>query len=124
MIIFLTCTILLTGCGRIQREQSLPDLDYNLKMNLEPNPPTTGPGRLVFTLTDSADHPIDNATLNIEGNMTHAGMVPIFAQSSAGPSGQYSVPFEWTMSGDWTVTVQVTLADGHRISQQFPVGVQ
>ena len=124
VIFLLVCTFLLTGCGRIQREQSPGDLGYTLTMLIEPAPATVGASHLIFTLTDPADQPIDNATLAIEGNMTHAGMVPVLAQSSAGVGGQYSVPIEWTMSGDWLVTVQVTLADGQSFSQQFPVGVQ
>ena len=56
--------------------------------------------------------------------MTHAGMVPVFAQTTGGKNGRYVVPFEWTMGGDWTVTVDVSLEDGRTISREFPVTVE
>lgn len=114
---------LLSACGRIQAGQ--PDVtDINLEMSLEPDQPTVGPATLIFTLTDVEGQPINEANLEIEGNMTHAGMVPVLAQTAAGEAGRYAVPFEWTMGGDWIVTVQVTLPDGRQFSREMPVTVQ
>ena len=116
--------IFVTGCGRIRRESTVDDPRVKLEMAVEPAAPAIGPARLIFTLTDVSGTPINDATLDIEGNMTHAGMVPVLAQATSGQNGQYVVPFEWTMSGDWIVTVDVLLADGQQFSQQIPVGVQ
>ena len=113
----------LAGCGRIRQEQNATDVKVNLEMTVEPAQPAVGPSRLIFYLTDEQGQPIDDASLKVEGNMTHAGMVPVFAQAESGPAGRYTVPFEWTMSGDWVVTVVVTLVDGQQFSQQIPVTV-
>jgi hypothetical protein len=114
---------LLPACGRIQQGQ-VEAGGLNLEMAVEPEQPAVGPARLIFTLTDEAGQPVDDATLNIEGNMTHAGMVPVLAQATDGEAGRYVVPFEWTMGGDWIVTVEVSLADGREFSRQIPVSVQ
>jgi hypothetical protein len=114
---------LLTACGRIQQSQPENADEVTLDMALEPDQPVVGSTSLIFTLTDQAGQPINNATLKVEGNMTHAGMTPVFGEASTGKDGRYVVPFEWTMGGDWFVTVDVTLPDGQEISREFPVTV-
>ncbi len=113
----------LSACGRIQQNQAQPP-DVTLEMTFEPEQPAVGPTQLIFTLTDGQGRPINDANLAIEGNMTHAGMVPVVAQVESGETGRYVVPFEWTMGGDWVVTVETTLADGRHFSREFPVTVQ
>lgn len=115
---------LLSTCGRIQAGQGQGEGEITVDLAVEPAEPAVGPAQLVVTVTDAAGQPINSATLDIEGNMTHAGMVPVFAQASGGENGRYSVPFEWTMGGDWSVTIEVTLENGQTISREFPVTVQ
>ena len=124
IIIGISLGVGLAACGRIRQDQSAVDVGLNLDMTIEPAQAAVGPSRLIFSLTDAQGQLIDDAQLKVEGNMTHAGMVPVFAQAEPGQAGRYTVPFEWTMSGDWVVTVEVTLADGQQFSQQIPVTVQ
>ncbi|MDX1520397.1 MAG: FixH family protein [Anaerolineae bacterium] len=124
LIVLIVVLILLTGCGRIQRQQTAADLGVSVEVAIDPDQPSVGPTRLIFTLTDAQGHPINDAVLDVEGNMTHAGMTPVLAQARAGQAGQYVVPFEWTMSGDWIVTLDVALADGRRFTHQTEVSVQ
>ncbi len=37
--------------------------------------------------------------------------------------GVYRTDLEWTMAGDWIVTVTATLADGQTVEQQFDLSV-
>jgi hypothetical protein len=115
---------LVTGCGRVQTGGPEAATDITVNLAIEPAEPAVGPSQLVITLTDPTGQPINNATLEIEGNMTHAGMVPVLAEATAGQGGRYTVPFEWTMGGDWIVTVKAILPDGQAVSQEFPVTVQ
>lgn len=127
ILLFLILSIsagVLPACGRIQTDQSLKTSDIRLELAVEPAQPAVGPAALLVTLTDASGRPIEDASLDIEGNMTHAGMTPVLAQVSSGSGGRYQAPFEWTMGGDWIVTVKATLADGRTISRQFPVVVK
>ena len=119
----LALLITLPACGRIQQNQS-QSVSVTLEMILEPEQPAVGPAQLIFTLTDEQGQPINDAALAVEGNMTHAGMVPVVSQAEVGETGHYVVPFEWTMGGDWVVTVETTLANGRHFSREFPVTVQ
>jgi copper(I)-binding protein len=73
------------------------------------------------SLSDSAGNPINDATVNIRGDMSHAGMTPVLGESTAGTNGVYEIPFTFSMAGDWILTVDVTLADGSTASQTFNI---
>lgn len=124
LFLILTTAGVLPACGRIQTDQSSQTGDIQIELAVEPAQPAVGPAALTVTLTNASGQPVENARLEIEGNMTHAGMTPVLAQVSSGSNGQYQAPFEWTMGGDWIVTVKATLADGQIISRQFPVVVK
>ncbi|MCQ3978839.1 MAG: hypothetical protein DPW09_35905 [Anaerolineae bacterium] len=115
--------IWLTACGRIQQSRS-QDEAIIIEMTVKPTQPQVGPANLVFTVTDKAGRPINDATLEVEGNMIHAGMSPISARATASEEGRYTTSLEWTMAGDWIVTVNVSLVDGQVVVHQFPVSVQ
>lgn len=85
--------------------------------------PPLGDGRLVFRVADVEDQPIDTATLQIRGDMTHADMMPIEATVAGGENGIYRAPVRWTMAGDWIVTVEATLSDGRQASRSFDLEV-
>ena len=83
-----------------------------------------GESRLVIQILDLAGQPLSDASLSIKGDMTHAGMVPVLAEAQGGDAdGYYNVPFEWTMAGDWIVTVEAVLSDGTRAKQRFEFSV-
>jgi hypothetical protein len=123
-IIAVALVLLVVGCGRIQSDSPSEAADITVEFSPQPAEPAVGPAQLLITVTDRNGQPIEAATLDIEGNMTHAGMTPVFAQVTGGEGSQYVVPFEWTMGGDWIVTVEVTLPDGQVVTRQFPVVVE
>jgi hypothetical protein len=75
-------------------------------------------------VTGADGTPIDGARLNIKGDMTHAGMQPVLAETKGGEQGRYETPFEWTMGGDWIVTVTAALPDGRTTARQFTYTVE
>ncbi|HVO71965.1 MAG TPA: FixH family protein, partial [Aggregatilineaceae bacterium] len=83
-----------------------------------------GQTSLVLTLHDAQNKPIDDAKVVLQGAMTHAGMAPVFGAAESGQAGRYTIPFSWTMGGDWAVTVKVTLADGETAQKTFDVTVK
>lgn len=86
-------------------------------------PPSQGAGQLTFRVTDENEAPIDTAALRVRGDMNHAGMVPIQASVEGGENGLYQVPIEWTMLGDWVLTVEAQLSDGRASARTFDIQV-
>ena len=107
--------ILLATCRR--NSQQNENTDIRIIVAVEST--QVGQTKLVVTLTDAAGSPINDATVSVKGDMSHAGMVPVLAEVTGGKDGVYEMPFEWTMGGDWVVTVEVTLPDGRSATQQF-----
>ena len=91
-------------------------------LRIEPARPATGTAQLALTLADPAGAPLDGATVEIEGTMTHAGMRPVAARARGQGEGRYEVEaFTFTMGGDWLLIAHVTLPDGTRARRIFPV---
>lgn len=109
------------GCARASRQGAAADVRVGLTSI--PYPAAVGDARLVIHVTDAAGNPINDARLSIKGDMTHAGMTPVLAEVSEGADGYYEAPFEWTMAGDWIVTVEAWLADGSRVRERFDLNV-
>ncbi len=112
-IVFL---LLLTAC---QRGGSADMPEIGLLLEIDPSPPTVGLAMLTLTLTDANGQPISDAKLDIEGNMSHAGMTPVFSQATEFEPGKYRAPLELTMGGDWFVLVKTTLPDGRTFERQL-----
>ena len=124
-IVLVSLTVLSLFIGGCRRSLSQNELasDVNMALTVEPAAPVVGSATLRITLTDTNDEPINDASLEIRGAMTHAGMEPVLASIDAGQAGVYEVPFEWTMGGDWIVTVTATLADGRVANREFDLTV-
>ena len=108
---------LVQGC-RNQTEQA-PDL--TLAHEVFPQPPRTGQVTVTLTLTDTSGTPVTGARLKLEGNMSHAGMAPAFADANEIEAGRYRSTMELSMAGDWYVSVRVTLPDGREFDRQFEI---
>lgn len=119
--ILLFLVLLTAGCARASSQAADDDLDISLAYR--PDPAVMGEATLLVTVRDAAGQPIEDATVNVKGDMNHAGMVPVLAEAAAGPGGVYELPFQWTMSGSWIVTVDVSLVDGTAATRRFDVSV-
>jgi hypothetical protein len=109
--------LLTTACNGRNSQQS-NNTDIRIIVAVEST--NVGETSLIVTLTDTAGSPINDATVSVKGDMSHAGMVPVLAKvTGGGDNGVYKMPFEWTMGGDWVVTVEATLPDGRSATQQF-----
>ncbi len=124
LVLLALTMIVMLGSGCVRESRSASSTIAQIDLTAVPFPAVVGESRLVIRVTDLAGQPISDAALSIKGDMTHAGMVPILAEISGGDEdGYYDVPFEWTMAGDWVVTVEAQLSDGARVTEQFDLSV-
>lgn len=85
---------------------------YELALELAPTPPTVGPATATLVVTDDEGRAVEGAVVRVEGNMNHAGMVPVFADAVEVEPGRYEAAFEFTMGGDWFLLVDAETPDG------------
>lgn len=109
--------LLLAGCGRGSKD--LPDV--NVTLEIEPSPPQLGLASITVALHDASGLPISGAQVELEGNMNHAGMVPVFAEASEVAPGRYRAGMEFTMGGDWFILVRADLPDGRSMERKVDV---
>lgn len=84
-----------------------------LDVGISPTPPAVGSARLIISFRDTSGAPLSQAQIVVEGNMSHAGMVPVVDTATMVAPGEYSVPdFRFTMAGDWILTLTARLPDG------------
>lgn len=122
LVTMLIITLLaLVGCRQQPAESGSADLQIELL--IEPDPPQVGEATITIIVLDAAGEPADVQTINVRGDMSHAGMTPVIRDVDEGDDGRYSVPFEWTMGGDWFVDVTVTLTSGETGQQRFDFSV-
>lgn len=113
--------LLASGCSR----PSAPAADAVVDLQIEPSPPKVGQAEIVLHLTESSGEPLEGGTLEVEGNMNHAGMKPVFATLTETEPGRYAGNLEFTMAGDWFLLVTGQLADGRAVNEKIDVpGVQ
>lgn len=118
-IFLLLLLLLLTLPGCRQAGRDLSDIGVNLTLN--PNPPQVGQAMVNVILSDAGGQPISGATVELEGNMTHAGMSPVISSTKETGSGRYEAPLEFNMAGDWFILVRATLPDGRKLERQVNV---
>ena len=123
VFLLLLLLLLLPACRQAVPVDQAPEV----QVLLTPGPDSLFVGPISFDLTlwDADGQPIDDANLvSLRGDMSHAGMEPVLAEATGAGDGLYTADFEWTMAGDWTVTIEATLPDGRLKIVTFPFTVE
>ena len=93
--------------------------DIALQYEIAPQPPRIGATTIDLKLTDKNGAPVGGARVDLEGNMSHAGMAPLTGEAKEIQAGKYRGTLQLTMAGDWIVLVHVTLPDGQKLQRQI-----
>jgi hypothetical protein len=108
---------LVQGC----RQQSGASTNLTLAYEVSPLPARVGDVTITVRMTDSSGKAVAGARVSLEGNMSHPGMAPAFAEAKEIAPGRYQSVMKLSMAGDWYVLVHVTLPDGRELDQQFEI---
>ena len=112
--IIILLILLTTAC----RQQQISSSDITLDLTVSDM--LVGDTTLLITVLDTDGNVIQNpGKLSLRGDMDHAGMVPVFAESETSIDGVFTLPFEWTMAGGWIVEASLNLDSGAVVTQSF-----
>ncbi len=104
--------VMLVGCAQTQAA------DGQITLNVAQK--TVGPAQVDVTVVDAQGQPANSAAVQLRGDMTHAGMQPVITTLQALGNGQYrAADFQFTMAGDWVLTVQAKMPDGASMERMF-----
>ena len=112
------CACLLFAQACRYKTDSLPDV--TLEHDVSPQPPRVGQVAITLKIAASGA-PLTKARITLEGNMSHPGMAPVFAEATEIDAGRYRATMDLSMAGDWFVLVHATLADGRKLERQFEI---
>lgn len=121
--VLISAVILLMGVGCRQGQQT-GTADLSIELLSPQNPSMANDREMSLRVTAADGQPVNDAVLDIKGDMAHAGMVPVLASAENGAEGVYTTPFVWTMTGDWIVTVRATLPDDTWHEAEFRLRVE
>jgi hypothetical protein len=118
LLVALSVGTLLAGC----RKEAGAQTDVLIAHEIAPRPPVVGvPATVGLKVTDEAGRSLTGAKIKVEGNMSHAGMAPVFAEAGEVAPGRYQAHLEFNMSGDWVLLIDLTLPDGRKFQRQLEV---
>jgi len=118
-ILIAACVVALaaTGCRRASDEVK----DISVQETISPQPVQVGKATIAIQLADASAMPVTHARIDVEGDMSHPGMSPIFATATETSPGVYTAQLEFNMGGDWVVLSHIVLADGRKLERRIDV---
>jgi len=103
------------GC----QDKTDPGKAVLVQHEIQPSPAHVGHSTFHVTLTDPAGTPISGAHVNMEADMSHPGMAPVFFSGKESAPGSFMGAVDLSMPGDWTILLHITLANGAKVEKQF-----
>jgi hypothetical protein len=98
--------------------QSSATQGVTVNTEISPRPAKVGSVAVTLNLLDPTGKPLEGAHINLEGDMSHAGMAPVFGDTKETAPGRYQGNLQLTMGGDWVVLTHITLANGQTLERQ------
>lgn len=101
-------SILLTACGA-SATPAADDLarPVNIKVESNPTPAVVGDAELIFTITDAGGNPLEGARVDVAADHTDMSGMGMSGAAADQGSGRYSINANFSMTGNWKLTVYV-----------------
>jgi hypothetical protein len=109
------------GCRKPANASGDVSGDISIEESITPQPVRAGTGTISFQLKNAAHQLLSGARVQVEGDMNHPGMAPVFSDAVEVSPGGYKAPLDFTMGGDWVVLFHITLSDGRKVERQIDV---
>jgi hypothetical protein len=104
---FVIISVLLAACGSTLTPAATASKPVNIKMETDPSPAIMGDMELVLNITDANGNPIESATVDVSADHTDMSGMNMSGLATDQGGGRYSIKANFSMSGNWKVTVYV-----------------
>ena len=116
-------SVLLVACGG-SATQDASAKPVNIQVESEPSPVVVGDAELVFTITDASGNPIEGARVDVSADHTDMSGMGMSGAATDQGSGRYSINANFSMSGNWKLTVYVRNDSGLDYKEDIEFKVQ
>jgi hypothetical protein len=116
-------TIIAVAGGVVLLRQNQPPGSVEIRLSSDPFPLAVGPATLLVSLVNSDGTPVENASVEVTGQMEHTGM-PLSGQTNSSQNGEYRLDMTISRMGSWRFDVTATLPDQPEpLQEQYEVFV-
>ena len=116
-------SILLAACaGSATPDSSAKPV--NIKVESDPSPAVVGDAELVLTVTDANGNPIEGARVDVSADHTDMSGMGMSGAATDQGSGRYSIHANFSMTGNWKLTVYVRNDEGLDYEEDIDFKVQ
>ena len=116
-------SVLLAACGG----SATPDASakpVNIQVESDPSPAVVGDAELVFTITDASGNPFESARVDVSADHTDMSGMGMSGAATDQGSGRYSINANFSMTGNWKLTVYVRNDQGLDYKEDIDFKVQ
>lgn len=117
----LICVLALAACSGGSSTQAAL---VNIELKTNPGEPTMGQIKLLVTLTDAAGKPIENAEVSMLASHKDMSGMDMNGKATAQGSGRYAITADFSMSGQWLVTVEVRGVGAEVVRKDFDLALK
>jgi hypothetical protein len=125
MSLLLTLSIVLAACGGSNTPAAeTSNQPVNIKVDSKPSPATTGDAELIFTITDANSDPLEGARVDVSADHTDMTGMGMSGAATDQGAGKYSIKANFSMTGNWKLTVYVRNDSGLDYKEDIEFKVQ
>ena len=118
-------SVLLAACGSgAPPEAESSAKPVNIKVESNPSPAGVGDAELIFTITDAEGSPIEGARVDVAANHTDMTGMGMSGAATDQRAGRYSINANFSMTGNWKLTVYVRNDTGLDYKEDIEFKVQ
>jgi hypothetical protein len=101
-------SFLLSACGgETTPAAETSSKPVNIKIESNPSPAGVGDAELIFTITDAKGSPIEAARVDVSADHTDMTGMGMNGAATDQGAGRYSIRANFSMTGNWKLTVYV-----------------
>lgn len=105
-------------CASCRQQETASASDIALE--LSPAELRVGETAMTLRVRDKDGKPVSQpGKLSLRGDMNHAGMTPVLAESGESENGVFHLPFDFTMGGSWQIEASLELPNGEIVRRTF-----
>ncbi len=109
---FAVLLVLLAACGSAGAPvDTVSSKPVNIKVETSPAPAMMGDMEVILTITDASGNPIEGAQVDVSADHTDMTGMTMGGPTSEQGGGRYAINANFSMSGNWVLTVYVRKAE-------------
>ncbi len=108
LTLLILLSLVFAACGGAGAPTSTPaSSGAQISLTTNPNPPQSGNLELIVMVNDASGQPIPDAEVYVFADHTDMKGMNMNGKATAQSNGRYAITADFSMSGQWKVTVQV-----------------